>query len=164
MCELQNNLAARVGPDGDALRVDGWFQGMIRAGPGRPADWWPEPFGAICVYAGKSVRWYVALWWPRLGMVTTGQARGQALGRGAAGRQELIRWPVLFSAPAQHATSLQIVRPLIGAITAVPAYTWQLGAGQQGRGLVTDTDSVDPRRPIPEAVALAGYYVGRLRD
>ena len=50
------------------------------------------------------------------------------------GGRTLVNLPVLYSAPAQHETVLQITVPLPGAITADPAYSWDLGDGQHGVG------------------------------
>ena len=67
----------------------------------------------------------------------------------------LIGLPILFSAPPQHTTTLTITQPLPGAITAVPAYSWDLGDGQSGTGPGHRySQPMDPTDPSTN-----GYYV-----
>jgi hypothetical protein len=157
VCANFGNCAPRVGPDGDPLRVDR-FQGVraLKGSGGRPVG--PmEPFGAaICVYAGRSVPMAEVVAAVRDDLV---RQVGRPVISVEPATRGLVGWPVLFSAPAQHPTALAIRRPLVGAITAVPAYTWQLGAGQLGRGAGHRyTDAVDPRSPASDGYYVKGIY------
>ena len=153
LCANFANCAPRVGPDGDPLRA-ARFQGMrARKGSGGAPAGPMSPYGAaICRSSGTSV--------PMAAVVAA--VRDQLLkrvGRPSIAVQPatrgLIRFPVLFSAPAQPVTALQISRPLRGAITATPGYAWDLGAGQSGTGPGHRyTEAVDPRSPPGQ-----GYYV-----
>ncbi|MFL6098670.1 MAG: PKD domain-containing protein [Actinomycetales bacterium] len=71
----------------------------------------------------------------------------------------LIRWPVLFSAPAQHRVTLSITQPLPGDITADPSYSWELGDGQQASGAGHRyTSQVDPTRASSDDYYVKGVY------
>jgi hypothetical protein len=71
------------------------------------------------------------------------------------GGRALVNMPVLFSAPVQHRTTLDITQPLPGAIVADPGYSWDLGEGQSGAGAGHRfTPSRDPEDP-----STSGYYV-----
>ena len=163
MCANFANCLPRVGPDGDPLRV-ARFQGLrARKGPDGQPIGQMTPFGAaVCMYDGKSVPMAAVVAAVRDELV-------KEVGRPVIGVQPatrgLIRWPVLFSAPAQHETNLLIRRPLAGAITAVPDYRWDLGAGaggqpQTGAGAGHRyLASMDPRSPATD-----GYYVKGVYD
>lgn len=153
LCANFATCPPRVDPDGTPLRV-ARFQGMrAPKGPTGRRQGPLQPFGAaICVYQGRSV--------PMAAVV--GAVRDQLakqVGRPVATVQPasrgLIHWPMVFSAPAQRTTTLSITRPLRGAITATPDYTWDLGAGQTGHGSGHRyTEAREPRSADTD-----GYYV-----
>jgi hypothetical protein len=152
-CANFANCAPRVGPDGDPLRA-ARFQGMrAPKGPdGRQRGELATYGEAICVYSGKSVPMAAVVAAVRDQLVKRVGRPSIAVQPATRG---LIRFPVLFSAPAQPVTALQISRPLRGAITATPGYAWDLGAGQSGTGPGHRyTEAVDPRSPPGQ-----GYYV-----
>jgi hypothetical protein len=75
------------------------------------------------------------------------------------GGRALVNMPVLYSAPAQHVTALQITQPLAGAIAADPAYTWDLGESQQAAGTGHPYNPrVDPQDPSNASYYVAGVY------
>lgn len=111
------------------------------------------PFGdAICVYTGRPIPMAEVVAAVREELekqVGRPQITMEPATRG------LIRWPVLFSAPAQHEVTLNITQPLPGDITADPSYAWDLGEGQRATGTGHRYSSqVDPTSP-----ASNGYYV-----
>jgi hypothetical protein len=162
LCAHFGNCPPRVGPDGDPLRA-ARFQGMRAPKAPNGQRLGPlEPYGdAICMYDGKSVPMAAVVAAVRDELV-------KEVGRPVIGVQPatrgLIRWPVLFSAPAQHETRLVISRPLAGAITAVPDYVWDLGAGaggqpQSGSGAGHRyLASLDPRSPATDGYYVKGVY------
>lgn len=149
VCTNFANCPPKVGPDGKELRADR-MQGL-RAPRGKPNEM--QPFGdAICVYTGKSIPLAdveAAVKEELVKQVGRPQISVQPATRG------LIHWPVLFSAPAQHRVTLDITKPLPGAITADPAYAWDLGTGQRATGAGHRyTQSIDPTKASSD-----GYYV-----
>ncbi len=110
----------------------------------------------VCVYQGRSV--------PMADVVAAvRQELVKEVGRPKItvqppGGRALVNLPVVFSAPAQHRTTLTISQPLPGRISADPTYSWDLGEGQQGSGAGHRyTAAVDP-----EDAASDGYYVKAL--
>ena len=107
----------------------------------------------VCVYRGRAV--------PMAAVVAAvRQALVKAVGRPRVavqppGGRTLVNLPVVYSAPVQHETTLEVTVPVPGAITADPSYGWDLGGGQRGSGPGHPyTQAVDPTGP--EA---GGYYV-----
>jgi hypothetical protein len=116
-----------------------------------------EPFGdAICVYTGRPIpisEVTAAVKEQLIKEVGRPQISMQPATRG------LIRWPVVFSAPAQHQVTLSITQPLPGDITADPAYSWDLGDGQHASGAGHRyTSAVDPTSPQSDDYYVKGTY------
>jgi hypothetical protein len=108
---------------------------------------------SVCVYQGNAVPMADVVAAVREQLVK--QVGRPEISVQPPGGRGLVNLPVLYSAPAQHVTALQITQPLAGAITADPAYVWDLGEGQHATGTGHPyTPRVDPQDP-----ANAGYYV-----
>ena len=153
ICANFGNCPPKVGPDGAVMRSDR-MQGL-RAPRNNPNHM--LPFGdAICMYSGRSIPLadvVAAVREELVKQVGRPQITVQPATRG------LIHWPVLFSAPAQHRTTLDITRPLAGAITADPAYTWDLGGGQHATGAGHRyLPAMDPTRTSSDDYYVKGTY------
>jgi hypothetical protein len=112
------------------------------------------PFGEpVCVYQGQAVPMADVVAAVRQELVK--QVGRPRVSVQPPGGRALVNLPVLFSAPAQHRTSLRITQPLPGAVTADPGYRWDLGDGQHATGAGhVYTPAVDP-----QAAGAGGYYV-----
>ena len=116
-----------------------------------------QPFGEpICVYTGRAIP---------LSEVTAAVREDliKQVGRPRISVQPatrgLIRWPVVFSAPAERPVTLHITQPLPGDITADPAYSWDLGDGQHASGAGHGyTSAVDPTSPQSDDYYVKGRY------
>ncbi len=141
------------GPDGQPVQ-GAKYQGMrAPRGPNGELKGVMQPYGKpVCVYRGRSVPMAAVVAAVRDQLVKEvgrPQVTVQPATRG------LIRFPMLFSAPAQRVTSLAITRPLAGAIVATPTYRWELGEGQSATGAGHRyLQAVDPSEPSSD-----GYYV-----
>lgn len=159
VCANFGNCPPRVGPDGEPLRA-ARFQGLRgpKGANGQLAGDM-QPYGeAICVYQGRSVPMadvVAAVRDQLVRQVGRPQIRVQPATVG------LIHFPVLFHAPQQRLTALRITRPLTGAITATPAYTWDLGEGQTARGAGHPYQrSIDPTDPASDRYYVTARYNG----
>jgi hypothetical protein len=157
ICSNFGNCPPRTAPDGTPMRAD--LMRGLRAPRGPSGEPVGEmlPFGEpICLYTGREI--------PMAEVVAA--VREQLVKE--VGRPEismwpatrgLIRWPVVFSAPAQHQVRLNITQPLPGDITADPSYSWNLGDGQRATGAGHRYSSaVDPTSSRSDDYYVKGTY------
>jgi hypothetical protein len=110
----------------------------------------------VCVYQGRSVPMADVVAAVREELVKE-VGRPRVVVQPPGGRA-FVNLPVLYSAPAQHRTTLTITQPLPGRISADPTYAWELGEGQRGTGAGHRyTQGRDPQDPASD-----GYYVKAL--
>lgn len=72
----------------------------------------------------------------------------------------LVNMPTLFSAPAWSMTSLPVTAPVPGVVTAVPAYSWDLGDGLTGTG----SGHVYTPQVRPDGSGSDGFYVAAVYE
>ncbi len=145
LCELRELSAP--GRSGRPTAARSTFQGMrakkgANGGPARP-DRAPTGRRSVCT-RGSRCRW--PTWWPPFGTSWSSRSAARRCGPAGHPRADPLADAVLARRPSTP-RPWRSPRPLRGAITAIPAYIWDLGNGpaqQPAPGTPTPT-AMDPQ-------------------